>query len=205
MKLLAQPHGSHRGFSVVELLIVVAIVLVIAALAIPGIQNTLATMAVRNTMGQMSGIAQSCRSLAVRRSRTKTLHVVTMQNRAVLFTQTCESAGCTANFDARVNAEDQALYLPTGFEVASSSDVPGELDPATIWGNSSTVGTKDVTFNARGLPCDLSTLPCGAPRGFIVYFKYAALGSKPRYVALTVSPAGRIKTFSWNDSNQWGD
>ncbi len=205
MKQLAQPHGSKRGFSIVELLIVVAIIVVIAALALPGIQSTLATMTVRNAMGEMSGIAQSCRSLAVRRSKTKALHVVTMQQRVVMFTQTCESAGCTADFDARVNGEDQALYLPTGFELASSGDVPEELDPATIWGNSSTVGTKDVTFNARGLPCDLSTLPCGAPRGFIVYFKYAAPADRTRYIALTVSPAGRIKNFSWNDSNQWGD
>jgi len=187
-----------------ELLIVAAIMMVIAALAFPTITTTLATIKVRGTMSEISGLVQNCRSLAVRRSKTKSLRLTTVSGMTVMFTQTCSSAGCTANIDNRANGEDETLYLPTGFTAAAKTEAPTTLDPATIWGTSSTPDDSDIAFNPRGLPCDLDTLPCGAPRGFIKYFKYAPAG-RIYWIALTVSPAGRVKNYYWNSSNTWGD
>jgi len=173
----------------------------LAAIAFPVLANTIARIKVRTTMGELSGLVQNCRSIAVRKDKTKSVHFATASGLPVAFTQDCCQA---ADISAIIPGEDKPLYLPTGFSVASSG-IPTPLVTATIWGNSSTPATTDITYNSRGIPCDLSTTPCSGPKGFVEYLKYRSSGDKDYWIALTVSPAGRVKVYYWNDSNQWGN
>lgn len=203
-KALIRAADRRRGFSMIELLIVVAIMMVVAALALPSLQATVARIRLRGAMSEISGLVQNSRSLAVRRSKTKSVHSELKDGLLVLYTQSCDDANCTGDMAGLIKNEDQVLYLTSGFQIVQKTDVPEEIDQEEIWGNASQPGTKDITFNPRGLPCDLSTQPCGAPKGFIVYLKYAPTNSKPQYIALTVSPAGRIKNYYWA-TDHWGN
>lgn len=193
-------HHSYCGFSMVELLIVMAIIVVITVMALPSIVQTVGIIRMRGATSSISSLVQNGRSLAVRRSRTKAVHVTTVNGTTVMFTQNCISANCTGNIGQIIPGEDEILYLPKGFVPDSSAPT---LDESEIWGNSATTGTADIAFTPRGLPCDLTQTACVGPRGFIKYFSYSP-GGKTTWIALTVSPAGRIKSYYWNGS-KWGD
>src|SRR5258708_20110187 len=73
-------HGgrpSSAGFSIVELLVVMAIVMVVTAFAIPTITTTMDGIRLRGTTGSATNIAQSCRMQAANRNLYHPLHLPT--------------------------------------------------------------------------------------------------------------------------------
>ena len=64
------PGGSTRGFSLIELLIVVFVVLVIAGIAIPNILTAVANIRLRASAGDLAGLMQQARILAAKNNAT---------------------------------------------------------------------------------------------------------------------------------------
>jgi prepilin-type N-terminal cleavage/methylation domain-containing protein len=62
---LAKRRASARGFSLLELVIVVAIALVVIAMAIPGINNALHYYSLRSAVSSLTGAIQSARYQAI--------------------------------------------------------------------------------------------------------------------------------------------
>ena len=60
------PRQKTRGFSIMELLIVVAIVLIIAAVAIPNFQKVMAEIRLRSSASAVAGVIQQARIRSVR-------------------------------------------------------------------------------------------------------------------------------------------
>src|SRR5205823_2804861 len=60
---------STRGFSIMELLIVVAIILIIAAVAIPNFQSVMAQIRLRSSASAVAGVIQQARIRSVRDNR----------------------------------------------------------------------------------------------------------------------------------------
>src|SRR3954452_16784374 len=71
-----EPKQAHTtlGFSLIELMIVVAIILCITAVALPNTLQMIATFRARGSMSGMTGIVQQCRSLAISRNHTMSVH-----------------------------------------------------------------------------------------------------------------------------------
>ncbi len=196
----------------IELLIVTALVVTIAAIAFPTVTKSITIFKMKSAMSEVSGLIQNCRSNAVRKSKIKALHFSTKGSQTVIFTQDCKAVdstgtGCdTANIEKMATSEDQIVYLPDGFKKVDSGAVPVVLEPSEIWNSTTTtaVASTDMAFNARGLPCDPNYSPCETMKGFIYYLSYAPGGSTERFAAATISPMGRIKMCSFNEgSNEW--
>ena len=60
------PRQKTRGFSIMELLIVVAIILIIAAVAIPNFQKVMAEIRLRSSASAVAGVIQQARIRSVR-------------------------------------------------------------------------------------------------------------------------------------------
>jgi prepilin-type N-terminal cleavage/methylation domain-containing protein len=193
------------GFSLVELMIVLAIALVVSAFAIPTLTTTMDGVRLRGSTGSATNIAQRCRMQAAKRNLYQRLHFSTCGNRVVLFvTDGTDAAACPA---AAGNSLSSQIWLGPEFSipgVPAGAGAPPQLTSAQMWGTATAPNVNiDPYFNARGLPCLKVGAVCNSTTGFVYYYRYRS-GARIRWAANSISPAGRIESWIWN-GNAWGN
>jgi prepilin-type N-terminal cleavage/methylation domain-containing protein len=194
-------HGRPpaRGFSLLELMIVVGITLVVAAIAIPAVFTATQNFKLRSTASSLSGLIQKCRMLAVARnvagapngyyairatSTTPVLVFMDMNNSGTLNTNTAENTNVLVPPSMVFDATGGGFSLSS----MSLSYTPVVSLPA---------------FNARGLPCIVSGGACTVTgQGYIYYLRQDRAVGATGWAAVTVSPAGRAQVWTW-DGSRW--
>ncbi len=196
--------GYKDGFTLLELLILLAVGLIVTAIALPIMSNVVANQKLRASMTSISGLLQNTRMVAVHDNKTKTAcH--------------CKGASCPASAEPHglvYFAKDGTTCTTTTVPLRNDPQVELEAPitpmtapsgpgaPPTI--NNSDLGllsnplTTDPSFNSRGLPC-LYVNPgtCSPNNGFIQYFRDDRIGSGA-WAAISITPAGRFKRWFWN-------
>jgi len=186
------------GFSMVELLVVVAIVITVTAISLPTLTNVVASAYLRGGMNELSGLFQNARSLAVRQNTISRVRFQLTNGEWVGYIDNGISpAGLT------VSAPQ--LWLPRQFTKvdppSGGGGAPTALDGATC-GSSMTPDTTDDTYFSRlGIPCQYSGGTCSGGQAFAYYFNYVGRLGDTRWTALCVSPAGRMKAWYWTGSS----
>jgi hypothetical protein len=90
-----------------------------------------------------------------------------------------------------MNGSPTMMYSPTG------SNAPSTLSDAKLGFNLSPSPTvTDASFNSRGLPCAGSCNSISG--GFVYYFSDSRPWGKPGWAAISITPAGRIKVWTWS-------
>jgi prepilin-type N-terminal cleavage/methylation domain-containing protein len=203
------------GFSLVELLFVVAIVLIVAAIAIPAVKRTVAAYQLSSSGTAVASMLESARLTAVKTNQP--------------YYAVYNSGGCLNNVVCAVpaagspNPPDGSNYTSADPTVAISGSVsfqdittvanaPDHTQLDTYLGGNSVQKEfgGPIGFNARGLPC-MATLatPFNCKQndpniGGIPAFEWFMQSSMTQgWVAITVSPAGRIR--SWHLTSQGGN
>ncbi len=170
-----------RGFSILELIIVVAITLTIAAIAVPRVVTATQDFKLRSTASGFSGLAQKCRMLAVSRNA---FNAVTYSGGAF---------SCTVTDNTNV-------LLPTGIVPDASGGGFSTSSMSMSWTASGVVGLPQ--FNPRGLPCVVSGGVCSVSgQGYIYYLRQDRAVGATGWAAITVTPAGRVRVWTWDGSN----
>ena len=191
-----------RGFSLIELLIVLAVALIAAAMAFMNMQAAMRTGRLRTSANNYANLLQQARIRAVQDDRYYT--VLTTTNAAgipfayidIAGTQTFATGDPMAVLSQSVTPQPfnsgparaslMALFLPAG--------TSGTVDPTA----------PGPTFGPRGLPCKpvtnsgYTTCPYLQPTSFITFLQNQQGGA---WEAITVTPAGRIRM--WAYSNTW--
>jgi prepilin-type N-terminal cleavage/methylation domain-containing protein len=186
---------TSRGFSLVELLMVVAITLVLSTIAIANIAAVVSSSRIHAGISSMSGLFQNCRMLAVKKNKTMTAHVTTIGSASLLgYVKEATDTSELSTTDSQVKWEAPVIRMssPTG------PGAPAVID-STMLGF--TPQTGDLSFNSRGLPCAYSSGVC-TNHGFLYYFKDTSREGAKGWAALSISPAGKIKKWFWN-INSW--
>src|SRR6266446_5416389 len=70
-------HGRHRGYTVIQLLITVAIMAIVSAVAFLGVTTARASIRLSNSAHQFASYVERARSDAVRRHGTATMQMLT--------------------------------------------------------------------------------------------------------------------------------
>jgi len=202
-------HGSIQGFSLVELMVVLAVILVIGAFAIPTMTTAMDGVRIRGALGSASNIVQRCRAQAIKSNLYQRLHFAGAGNNVVLFvtdggvTQATPAAVITAG--KTVAAQ---VWLPTQFSIPgipSGAGAPPKLTTLQMWGSTGVTlyENQDPYFTSRGMPCTVFGTACTTTGGFVYYYKYESAG-RTRWAATSISPAGRIQSWIW-DGSVWGN
>jgi len=153
----------------------------------------------RASMTSVSGLLQNTRMLAVKLNRTMTARylVRTTSPLGLVYyakSATDSSALTGSNPQVELEAPITPYTTPTG------GGAPAAISTTTL---GFTPQTGDPSFNSRGLPCSYSGGTCTS-NGFIAYYKDDRISSSSGWSAISISPAGRIKRWFWNES-AWTD
>jgi prepilin-type N-terminal cleavage/methylation domain-containing protein len=190
----------QRGFSLIEMLIVVAIVLVIAAIAVPNLMRTVYTVRLRSTAGELAGLMQQARITATKSNQVYDIKYST--------TNGVSNAYLDLNLNGSLDAGEPVVFFNSGVTPAAGAPTGtgGQPSPYVLTGDTSPNpaydNTSTLAFNARGLPCDYSAAPtCLTPaQSYFVYY----LSSTRGWAAVVVTKAGRTKVVTWTGT-QWSN
>jgi prepilin-type N-terminal cleavage/methylation domain-containing protein len=182
--------NEQAGFSMVEVLIVVAIILIISAMALPNIMTSVYTMRMRSSLTELTGLMQQARMRAVRDGQNYQVLTTTMQGRLVFYVD--------FNHDSTYNAANDPFIVAMPPDVQVSG-VPGSTNGL----DTTNVITGLPAFNVRGLPCAWAsqyscTFMNGANPSKYVYYLTTDRGS---FAAITVAPSGRVKGWVWDGTS----
>jgi prepilin-type N-terminal cleavage/methylation domain-containing protein len=188
--------SKRAGFSLLEVLIVVAIGGVITVTALPNMTTGIANVRLRSSMTSLSGVLQNCRMIAVKENRSMTTRFLDTTYGVMAYVKRASDTSTLAVSDSQVQLQAPVSKLTA----PSGPDAPSALDN-TILGF--TPRTGDPSFNTTGLPCEYNAGLC-TNYGFVYYFKDVRSTGADGWAALSISPAGRLKKWFWNGS-AWTD
>jgi prepilin-type N-terminal cleavage/methylation domain-containing protein len=200
MNIRGKQSGKQSGFSLIELLVVVAIIMAITAISIPSIQKTVQGLRLRATVTNVNGLVQQLRMQAVRSNRATTLRIVgpVGVNGTILYIDT--------NGNSAFDVGEASIQLPLDTVINNGTGGPASLPPVLPaivfppWNRSASNPADNsivISFNERGLPC--TNLPsCQTPLAYFIYFQQTRALGTPGWAALTVTQAGRVKAYTYD-------
>lgn len=211
-----------RGFSLIELMIVVGITLIVAAVAVPQVLNGLRYLRLRSSASSIAGLIQQTRQRSVRDNRYYAMLSGTHNNAAGGIPIAFIDLNNNGQYDARepmVMLSDRVTLNPAApnfGDLRALVSPGGAMDLRASNGFPQVGGqVNPVTFNPRGWPCVpgagaigpaagiqvCPTLAAGAPgpAGY-VWFLQSAVLPNGGWAAITASPAGRIRTWACNSA-----
>jgi len=196
---------NRAGFSLQEVLVVVAIGLIVTAVALPSMSNAIANMKLRASMTSVSGLLQNTRSMAVKENTIKTAchyNRTAAPYSLVYFVRDATDCTSLTSTTSDVQVEMEAPITPSASP--SGAGAPTAITNPQM-GLTASPLTTDPSFNSRGLPCSYGGgSTCPTNNGFVQYYKDNRIAGSGGWAAISISPAGRIKRWFWNGST-WTD
>jgi Tfp pilus assembly protein FimT len=191
--------GLMRGFSLMELLIVLFVVMVVAGIAIPNILLAVSNIRLRGSAGALAGLMQQARIVAAKNNATYEVLYGTRNGAQIAYID----LNGNGSFDAGEpliqfsGTTVPATGAPNGTGLPSSYVLAGDSGSGS-YDNTSTLG-----YTGRGLPCnfDTTTTPatCSTPpaKYFVYYLTDTRVGGAG-WAAVVVTKGGRTKVVTWN-------
>jgi prepilin-type N-terminal cleavage/methylation domain-containing protein len=207
----------QAGFSLTELLVVLAIILIVGGLSIPTFSRSIDSARLKTASQQIASIYQQGRSLA---TRDDTFHEILLSAPLGGPAQICVDvdgdAVCEAS-EPQVQLPPQVLLISTGVPVELDSSTLGfsPLAASSTTYNQQNIGVHALAWNGRGLPCqrtsttsgctNWTTSPAGAGSvAWVQYLQMPQSSGAVAYAAVSVSPTGRIKTWTYAPGQNGG-
>lgn len=199
-KAFKTPQGRARGFSLVELLIVVFVALVIGAIVIPNVLLAVTNLKLRASAGDLSGLFQQARILAAKNNTTYAILYGTRNGAQIAYVDLNGNGA----FDV---GEPLVEFSGTTTPAAGAPSGSGGQPPAYVLAGDTGTGSYDNTntlgYTGRGLPCkyDTTTTPptCSTPPAlYFVYYLSDTGSGQTRWAGVVVTKSGRCKIVTWN-------
>jgi prepilin-type N-terminal cleavage/methylation domain-containing protein len=201
-------HKNDRGFSLLELLIVVAILVTVAAITVPRVMNTISDLKLRYVAQNFSGLLQSARMQAVRKNTFYMVQPTTLASGDAAY---YASVRGQAYVSGNSNPADNDPVLPIGngitVHIGTGSGAPNEGTITCGSGCLFNAGSDDPSFNARGLPCigvvNGTSCPQNPGQGYVMFVSKPSLTGNINWAAIVITASGHIQIWTCDGSGNW--
>ena len=224
--------GRQDGFTVLEALLVVAILLIVGAMVTPQMFQIIDAQKLQSAAQSYAGLMQVARTRSIQ------------DNQAYQVLSAVNNGASVAYVDLNGNSQwdpqglngsapEPAVQMPTPIDITQTNAPQGvqgfdtvrplntipvlNLATTPSMVNNSGLPSPGIAFNERGLPCqriavtapcnNISTVTTGGtsvatPVAWVTYLRWTRRnGSGFDWAAVSVSPAGRIKTWRYQTDN----
>jgi prepilin-type N-terminal cleavage/methylation domain-containing protein len=196
-----------RGFSLIELVLAVAVIMILAAFAMPSFSAAMHTAHLKGVVSDYSGLLQSERIKAVDDDRYYSAYIIgNSPSEAFVDIYPQQTNGASGTGGTAVNAGDPLIPINQEISQRAVAAAPSTASlqllllpansPVVPLDGSST--TSPPTFGPRGLPCKPLAGVCdtlGGPQAYWTFFQNSVT---QKWGAVTVTPAGRIQRWIYN-------
>jgi prepilin-type N-terminal cleavage/methylation domain-containing protein len=187
---------SDRGFSLLEMIVVVAVILIMAGFTLPVLMTQVYANRSWYSATNLSGVLQRARMEAARKNTfysvqqvagNPVMEEVVDKNAAVVasIAPAVMGQGVTVSFGAGSGAPGESAFITNlNFTTAAPSTLP--------------------SFNARGLPCTPAgvTCPVTPGQGFVFFLSGTSTSSGGvGWTAVAVTPSGRCEAWIYGGTN----
>jgi prepilin-type N-terminal cleavage/methylation domain-containing protein len=181
---------TQRGFSLLEILVVVSIMLLMSAIAVPKVMQSIQAYRLNVAATSLQNIIEVTRFNAVRRNTQIMLRQTTLSGRTMFYV---DLAG-TGNY---VNT-DPGYLLPEDMQLA-----PAAAPAASTTGLTSTsaLGTTGcIGFDHRGI---VNYATCGAGTPVVWFISVGQSNPSSGFRAVTVTTMGQAKAWTAASGGSW--
>jgi prepilin-type N-terminal cleavage/methylation domain-containing protein len=206
--------GSRpRGFTVIELVVVMVIVLIIVAISLPSLAAMIRTVKVRRSAQELADFYQQGRMRAV---QDDTYYVILPNaNPPGIFLDTAGNGVYTVGqpivtFEQSValNNANVSPAMKTALKTAllgASSTVPVITTESSTMVDADGTTRAGLAWNSRGIPCQRASATSICATGFGAWVQYIqyTVGGQNYFSAVTVNQTGRTKVWVYETSGGW--
>jgi len=201
---------NQRGFTLVELLVVVAIILIVSAVAVPGAVNAIRNLRLNGAVSDYANLLQQARLRAVRDNRTYQVHIGNPANNPAPGSTIAWIDVLPANADGSSGAGAGNFtagdpFIPLSSDVITINNSPTNAALKAAVGNPAIFDAVDPntpTFGPRGTPCRATlngfAAYCVTPGQADQFFTIFQSNTNQRIQAVTIDGAGRIQRWIYN-------
>jgi prepilin-type N-terminal cleavage/methylation domain-containing protein len=201
-------HGqfsSREGFSLIELLIVVAISMIAAAMALPLVSNAVNQIHLSSSATDYANLLQSARMRAVQSDTFYYIRTGTSGGDPIAYVD----LNGNSSYDT---GEPMMVFAPGVTYKAQSagpalSNLKSQFLPSGSTAQNSLQTTTAPVFGPRGLPCVVSGSACpyldasGKPFSYLLFIQNT---QNNRWEAVTLNPAARVREWAYDTkSSTW--
>lgn len=203
--------ASQAGFTLTELLVVVAIISIVVGLSIPNFTRSIDNARLKAATQQLAAVYQNAR---LRATQNNTPYEVLLSAPRASASQVCidlDGDGvCGAGdpvtvFRSQVSLNNAGVPLGLNTSLLGFSPLSTETSVMHDQQNDPAPG---IAWNGLGTPCQMSSSasPCTAV-GWVQYLQLQRSSGEILYAAVTVSPTGRVKIWTYtptgNGNGNW--
>jgi prepilin-type N-terminal cleavage/methylation domain-containing protein len=207
----------QRGFSLLEISIVIAILFILIAVAVPVLMTTVRSARLRGATNDFSALLQQARMRSVQDDRYYSVYFLTTggvsQEFVDIYPQNINGASGTGGTTINQGDPMAVLISEVTTQAPAAAPVTNNLllqmlgsNPSSLTPVDGTAAGSPVTFGPEGLPCVPVALTggsvCNSRGGPVAYWVFFQNNITQSWEAVTVTPAGRIQKWSYSD-NSW--
>ena len=205
MTLVNAARKCNPGFSLIELLIVVAISMIAAAMALPLVSNAVNQIHLSSSATDYANLLQRARMRAVQDDTYYQIQTQTLSGDPIAYVD--------INKNGSYDTGEPMMVFASGVTYKAQSAGPAlsnlksQFLPSGSVAQGSLQSTMIPIFGPRGLPCKVSGSACpyldagGKPFSYLLFVQNT---QNNRWEAVTLNPAARIREWAYDTkSSTW--
>ncbi|HTB92141.1 MAG TPA: prepilin-type N-terminal cleavage/methylation domain-containing protein [Candidatus Sulfotelmatobacter sp.] len=181
--------STQRGFSMLELVIVLAVMLVLSAITLPSVVRSMSIYRLSVATTSLQNIIETARFNAVRLNTKVSLRQINLGGQTAFYVDLTGTG--YVGTDPVFLVPNYVQISPAGAPAASTTGLA----------NTAALGAGCITFTSRGV-VDYST--CGGGVQSVWFISLGSVSANTGYRAITVTPMGQAKTWSGSTGGNWG-